>query len=350
MNVCNMKKLKEIAEYCHGSLVGDGDLIITGIASLDEAMGGQISFVARRKYLPKMETSRASALIVPMEVTGAPVPIIRTENPYLAYARVAALFSSRPFEARGISKEAWTGKDCRINPNVSIYPFVYIGDNVRVESGVTVYPGVYIGNEVSIGEGSTVYPNVSIMDRCIIGARVIIHSGVVIGSDGFGYARDGAKHVKIPQLGIVQIDDDVEIGANTTIDRAALGKTWIKRGTKIDNLVQVAHNVIVGEDTLLISQVGISGSVEIGNNVILAGQAGVAGHIKIGDRVMVGAKSGVPGSLPEDSTVSGIPAIPHLEWLKASAVYRRLPDLLKEVRDLKKRIANLEKNAGGHEK
>ncbi|TSA11163.1 MAG: UDP-3-O-(3-hydroxymyristoyl)glucosamine N-acyltransferase [Deltaproteobacteria bacterium] len=345
-----MKTLKEIAEHCQGLLVGDGDLIITGIAGLDEATEGRISFVAQRKYLTKMETTRASALIVPMEVTGARVPIIRTENPYLAYARIAALFSSRPFEARGISKEAWIGKDCRINPNVSIYPFVYIGDNVQVESGVTIYPGVYIGNEVSIGEGSAVYPNVTIMDRCIIGARIIIHSGVVIGSDGFGYARDGAKHVKIPQLGIVQIDDDVEIGANTTIDRAALGKTWIKRGTKIDNLVQVAHNVIVGEDTLLISQVGISGSVEIGNNVILAGQVGVAGHIKIGDRVKVGAKSGVPGSLPEDSTVSGIPAISHQEWLKASAVYRRLPDLLKEVRDLKKRIANLEKNTGGHEK
>lgn len=331
-------------------MVGDDEVLITGIASLDEAMDGQISFVAQRKYLPKIETSRASALIVPMEVTEARVPIIRTENPYLAYARVAALFSSRPFEARGVSKESWIGKDCRIDSNVSIYPFVYIGDSVRIEPGVTIYPGVYIGNEGSIGEGSIVYPNVTIMDRCIIGARVIIHSGVVIGSDGFGYARDGAKHVKIPQLGMVQIDDDVEIGANTTIDRAAMGKTWIKCGTKIDNLVQLAHNVIVGKDTLLIAQVGISGSVEIGDNVILAGQAGVAGHIKIGDRVTVGAKSGVPGSVPEGSIVSGIPAIPHQEWLRSSAVYRRLPDLLKEVRDLKKRIANLEKNAGGREK
>lgn len=344
-----MKQLKEIAEYCQGILVGNGDIIITGIASLDEATRGQISFVAQKKFWPKMETSQASAFIVPMEVTEARVPIIRTENPYLAYARVAAFFSVKPFQAKGVSKEARLGQNCQIDANVSIYPFVYIGDNVQIGPEVTIYPGVYIGNEVSIGKGCTIYPNVTIMDRCIIGARVMIHSGVAIGSDGFGYARDGAKHVKIPQLGMVQIDDDVEIGANTTIDRAALEKTWLKRGTKIDNLVQVAHNVVIGEDTLLISQVGISGSAEVGDNVILAGQVGVAGHIKIGDRVIVVGKSGVTGSLKEGSVVSGIPAIPHQEWLRASAAYRRLPELLKEVRALKEKIANLEKKVGGHE-
>ncbi len=331
-------------------MVGDGEVLIAGIASLDEATSGQLSFVAQRKYRPKMETSGASAFIVPMEVTEAHVPIIRTDNPYLAYARVATLLSARPFEVKGVSKEAWVGEGCQIDARVTICPFVFIGDNVRIRSQVTIYPGVYVGNDVSIGEGTTIYPRVTIMDRCIIGARVIIHSGAVIGGDGFGYARDGARHFKIPQLGIVQIDDDVEVGANTTIDRAALGKTWIKRGTKIDNLVQVAHNVVIGEDTLLISQVGISGSVEVGNNVVLAGQVGVAGHIKIGDRVMVGGKSGVPSAVDEGSMVSGIPAIPHQEWLRASAAYRRLPELMREIRNLKERVAALEERVEEAEK
>lgn len=345
-----MKRLTEIAEYCQGILVGDGEVMIAGLASLDDAISGQISFVAQRKYLPKMENSGASAFIVPLEVTQARVPIIRTENPYLAYALVADLFTARPFLAKGISEEAWVGQNCQIDPDVTIHPLAYIGDDVQIKAQVTVYPGVYIGRGVSIGEQTTIYPRVTIMDRCIIGARVIIHSGVVVGGDGFGYARDGARYVKIPQLGIVQIDDDVEIGANTTIDRAALGKTWIKRGTKIDNLVQIAHNVVVGEDTLVISQVGIAGSVEVGNNVILAGQVGVAGHIKIGDRVVVGAKSGVADSLNEGAVVSGTPTIPHREWLRASACYGRLPDLVKEVRKLKERMAVLEGKVGGQKK
>ncbi len=342
-----MKTVREIAEHLQGILVGDGDVAISGIDSLDDAGSGQISFVAQRKYLPKMEMCRASALIVPMEVAEAGVPVIRTTNPYLAYARTAALLNWKPFQAAGVSPRAWIGENAQIDRDVSIYPLAYIGDNVRIDSGVTIYPGVYIGNGVSIGQGTTVCPQATVMDGCIVGARVIIHSGVVIGSDGFGYAQDGARHVKIPQIGRVRIDDDVEIGANTTIDRAALGETWIKRGTKIDNLVQVAHNCVIGEDSLIIAQVGIAGSVQIGNNVILAGQAGVAGHCKIGDRVTVGGRAGVHSTVEDGAIVSGFPAIPHREWLRASSAFRHLPDLVKDVRALKERIAVLEEKAGG---
>lgn len=341
------KKLKEIAELIGGTLVGDGEIEITGIASLDDASEGLISFVAQKKYISRIETTRASALIVPMEVESARISLIRTNNPYLAYARVATLFHAGPFRAAGISPEAWIGEGCCIDENVSIYPFCYIGDRVRIGPEVTLYPGVFIGNDVSIGKGTTVYPNSTIMDRCIIGSQVIIHGGVVIGGDGFGYAQDGSKHVKIPQTGIVQIDDDVEIGANTTVDRAAMGKTWIKRGTKIDNLVQVAHNVVIGEDTLIIALVGIAGSAEVGNNVIIAGQAGVAGHLKIGDRSIVGGKTGVPSTLKEGSVVSGNPAIPHKQWLKAAIAFQRLPDILNEVRELRKKITLLEERLGG---
>ncbi len=336
------KTVREIADHVKGIVVGDGNVVITGVGSLENATQGQISFVAQRKYLGKMDLSRASAFIVPMEVTEARVPVIRTENSYLAYALTVSLFATVPFRAKGVSPQAWVGENCEIDGNVSIYPYSYIGDDVRIASEVTIYPGVHVGNGVSIGQGTTIYPQAAIMDRCIVGTRVIIHGGVIIGADGFGYARDGNRHAKIPQIGIVQIDDDVEIGANTTIDRAALGKTWVKRGTKIDNLVQVAHNVVIGEDTLIIAQVGISGSVVIGNNVIVAGQAGIAGHCTIGDGVMIGGQSGVPGSLKDGEIVSGSPAIPHRKWLRASAAYQQLPDILTQVRALKERIAVLE--------
>lgn len=341
--------LKDIAEYIGGILSGDGNVLVTGISSLDEAGENDISFIAQRKYLSRLKTTRACALIVPMEVTEAQVPVIRTENPYLAYARTVEYLTREPFAAKGVSNGAIIGEGCQIDANVSIYPLAFIGNKVKIASGVIIFPGAYVGNEVSIGSDTVIYPQAAVLDRCTIGSRVIIHSGAVIGSDGFGYAKDGKQYVKIQQIGTVRIDDDVEIGANTTIDRAALGKTWIKRGTKIDNLVMVAHNVVVGEDALLIGQAGISGSVEVGNGVILAGQAGIAGHCKIGDRTTISAKTGVPGSVPPDSVISGMPAIPHREWLKASVAYRRLPDMVQELRILRNRVEALEAKAGGQE-
>jgi UDP-3-O-[3-hydroxymyristoyl] glucosamine N-acyltransferase len=207
---------------------------------------------------------------------------------------------------------------------------------------VTLHPGVYVGSDVHLGDDTVLYPNATVLARCIIGKRVIIHSGTVVGSDGFGFAQDGNGHFKIPQVGIVQIDDDVEIGANCTIDRGTMGRTWIQRGVKIDNLVQVAHNVVVGEDSIIIAQVGISGSTKIGKNVILAGQVGVTGHLEIGDSVRVGAQSGIAKSIPAGQTVSGSPAIDHRDWLKNCNILSRLPELRKKIMDLEKGLASLE--------
>jgi UDP-3-O-[3-hydroxymyristoyl] glucosamine N-acyltransferase len=236
---------------------------------------------------------------------------------------------------------------------VSIYPLVYIAANVTIGDRVTVYPHTCIGEGVTIDDDTTVYPNVTIREGCRIGKRVIIHAGTVIGSDGFGFAPDGNRYHKIPQVGTVQIDDDVEIGANNSIDRGAIGKTWIKRGVKTDNLVHIAHNVVVGEDTILIAQVGISGSTTLGNHVILAGQVGVVGHVEIGDNTMVGAKTGVSGNVPANTIVSGYPHMDHKQWLKSSRCYPLLPQIRKTINALEKKVQELEKtltNALGDKK
>jgi UDP-3-O-[3-hydroxymyristoyl] glucosamine N-acyltransferase len=233
------------------------------------------------------------------------------------------------------------GKDCTISP------FVFIGEDTAIGDRVIIHPFVFIGNGVKVGDDTLIYSGCSIREKCIIGNRVIVHCGTVIGSDGFGFAKDERSYYKIPQIGIVQIDDDVEIGANVTIDRAALGRTWVKRGVKIDNLVHIAHNVVVGEDTILVAQVGISGSTEIGSNVSLAGQVGVIGHLKIGDNAMVGAKSGVAADVGAGKIVSGIPAYDHRDWLKTSMTLPKISEmrkqlhrLLKEVEELKSRVKN----------
>ena len=307
--------------------------MISGINSLREAGPGEITFLVNPRYAPELKKTRASAVIVGPQAPETANPVLITANPYLAYAQVAAFFAPPPDHPRGVSALAQVGEDCRLAPDVSVYPFVFIGNGVTLEQGVCLYPGVYLGDQVRIGAGSIVYPNVSIMSGTVIGARVIIHSGTVIGSDGYGFARDGERQVKIPQVGTVQIDDDCEIGANNTIDRAALGKTWIQSGVKTDNLVHIAHNVVVGENTLIIAQVGISGSAVIGRNVILAGQAGVAGHITVGDGVMVGGKSGVAKSIPAGQIVSGNPTMPHQTYLRTRMLIQRLPEMQQQLRD-----------------
>ena len=223
-------------------------------------------------------------------------------------------------------------------------PGVYIGRETRVERGVIIYPGVYVGRRVVIGEDSLLYPNVVVLRKCIIGKRVILHPGVVIGGDGFGFARPAQENIKIPQVGFVQIDDDVEVGANTTIDRGTIDKTWIQKGVKIDNLVQVAHNVVIGEYSVIVSQVGISGSTRLGKGVILGGQAGLVGHIDIGDYVMVGAQSGVHDDVPSNQVVSGSPHLPHRHWLRVEACVSQLPEMRKNVTSILKRLEKLEKD------
>lgn len=336
------KTLKELAELAGGKVIGDETTEIFGVMSIDDARQGQITFVSNPKYLKKLPETSASAIIVSKNPEGTNKPLLINENPYLAYAKIVSLFHCNPALSGKIASSSFIGENCRLGEDVFIYPFVYVGKNVSLGDRVILFPGVYVGDDSIIGEETIINPNVSIYKGTRIGKRVIIHAGSVIGSDGFGYARDGKKSYKIPQIGVVQIDDDVEIGSNSSIDRAALGKTWIKRGAKIDNLVQIGHNVNIGEDSIIVSHVGISGSVEVGNNVTLAGQVGVAGHIKIGDNVTVGAKSGITKSIVQNQVVAGFPAIPHREWLKSQASITKLPEMRKKINELEKRIKQLE--------
>jgi UDP-3-O-[3-hydroxymyristoyl] glucosamine N-acyltransferase len=241
-----------------------------------------------------------------------------------------------------VDPRAFIGQGVKIGRDVSIFPFVFVGDGCEVGDRVVLYPGVYLGESVRVGEESVLYPNVVVMDRCLVGKRVILHPGTVIGSDGFGFARDGARYVKIPQVGTVVIEDDVEIGANCAVDRAAMGKTRIKRGVKTDNLVQIGHNVTVGEDTIIVAQVGIAGSTEVGNRVALGGQVGLVGHIKIGDGAMIGAQAGVAQDVAPGQILSGTPAFSHREWLRAQVAFRKLPEMKKALDELEKRMKQME--------
>jgi len=339
---CEKKRLAELAALVQGERVGDPEVLIGGVADFDNAVAGEITFVADLKRGARLEECKASAIIVPLAVTEISGPAIRVKNPYLAVARIHALFVAEPFVATGVDARAVVGQDCHIPAEVAISPLVSLGNRVRLGRRVTLHPGVVVYDDAVIGDDVVLYANVTIGHHCQIGNRVIIHSGTVIGSDGFGYATDGnGHHVKRPQVGMVQIDDDVEIGANACIDRATFGKTWIKRGTKIDNLVQLGHNVVIGEDALLVSQVGIAGSTTTGNNVVLGGQVGVGGHIHLGDKVMVAAMSGVHNNLEPGTIVAGIPAIPHKTWLRSSAAYAKLPEMVRELRELRRQVAEL---------
>jgi UDP-3-O-[3-hydroxymyristoyl] glucosamine N-acyltransferase len=334
--------LRQIADRAGGTVVGDDRLVVTGIASLADASPGQISFFADQRFKDLLRTTKASAILIaePNPVFKGSQIIVR--NPALAYAKVAALFVL-PSRVVGISERAFISRSAVIGANVSIYPFAYLGEEVIIGDQVILFPGVFVGDRAKIGNNTVLYPNVIIMNDCVIGSQVIIHAGTVIGSDGFGFVRDGSVHVKIPQMGTVQIDDHVEIGANSCIDRAALGKTWIKRGVKTDNLVQIAHNVVIGEDTLLVAQAAIGGSVRVGNQVVIGGQAAIRDHLRVEDGVMIGSQSGVAKSLGSGEIVSGSPAIPHRLWLKTTALIPHLPDFAARLRRLEKRMDDLEK-------
>jgi UDP-3-O-[3-hydroxymyristoyl] glucosamine N-acyltransferase len=337
------KTLKEIAEFIDGEIVGNANIVITGVSGIKEAADGDITFLANPKYSPLIEKTRASAIITSRDVESAPKPIIRTENPSLAFAKMISLVA--PNEARhikGIHPSAILGKDVLLGSDVAVGPYVVIEDNVSIADKAIIYSGCFIGHHTKIGSQTLIYPNVSIRERITIGRRVIIHSGTVIGSDGFGFATVEGLHQKIPQIGTVEIGDDVEIGANVTIDRARFDKTVIGRGTKIDNLVQIAHNVVIGEDSIIVAQVGISGSTAIGKNVILAGQVGIVGHIAIGDNAVVMAQSGVSKSIPSGTAVWGYPARPADEAKRINAHVHNLPKLHDSVAELKKRIEDLE--------
>jgi len=333
--------LKKIAELVGGELSGDGNIVIERVGSLIEGQKGEITFLASSRYRNQVSRTNASAIIVGEEVELPEIPSIRTKNPYLAFAQVMKVLVPPRKLPTGIDKTSILGKEAKLGKDVAIGAYVVIGNGVVIGDRTVIFPGTYIGEKVVIGKDVLIYPNVTVREEVIIGDDVIIHPGAVIGSDGFGYATEKGKHHKIPQVGTVEIENGVEIGANVTIDRATLGKTLIGEGTKIDNLVQIGHNVKIGKNCLVVSQVGISGSVVIGNDVILAGQAGLVDHITVGDNAIVGAQAGVTKSVPANTTVSGYPAREHRTAQKINAQLIRLPKLYQEIKKLKRDIEKM---------
>ncbi len=334
--------LEELAKLADGKLVGDASLMISGFAPLETAKEGDVSFLVKAGQLDKLDSFAGSAVIVPMTIEKASIPLIRVGDPYLASARIHSLLLARPFVAKGVHEQAWLGKDIIMPEQISIAPFVSIGDRVKLGERISIESGVVLGDDVEIGDDTILKANVTVAEFCKIGSRVIIYSGAVIGSDGYGYATDKQGfHTKRPQVGIVQIDDDVEIGANSCVDRAAYGVTHIKSGSKIDNLVQIAHNVVVGENSLIVSQVGISGSTTLGRNVVLGGQVGVTGHLTLEDGAMVAAQSGVHNNQKAGSQVGGTPALPMKKYVRAAIQYGKLPEMGRDIRRLKKEMAEL---------
>ncbi|MDE3155931.1 MAG: UDP-3-O-(3-hydroxymyristoyl)glucosamine N-acyltransferase [Acidobacteriota bacterium] len=336
-------KLRDIAEQLACRLDGDGEVDIQRVAGIEQAGPGDLTFVANPKYAAALQHTRASAVIVGEQAPAAPCPLLRTPHPYLTFARALQLFVIPDRPAPGVDPLSAVAPDATIGPDVSVGPFVAIGPRARIGAGTVIYPNVTIGADAVIGAACVIHARASVRERVVIGDRVILQDGAVIGSDGYGFVKQAdGTFLKIPQTADVVIEDDVEIGANTTIDRPAVGETRVRRGAKIDNLVQIAHGVAVGRNTLLAAQVGIAGSTVIGDQVTLAGQVGVAGHLTIGRGTVASAQTGIPNSVPEGSFVSGYPAIDNREWLKSSAVFRRLPALKKQVAALEARIADLE--------
>ena len=341
-------KLREIAARLECRLEGDGEIEIRRVAGIEQAQAGDLTFFVNPKYGAHLRSTRASAVILGDGGEAAPCAMLRTANPYLAFARAVELLFPRPAAIAGIHRLADVAPTASIAPDASVGPFVSIGAGARIGARTIVYPHVTVGEGAVIGDDCVIHARVSLRERVTVGNRVVIQDGAVIGSDGFGFAHQAdGTHYKIPQVGGVAIEDDVEIGANTTIDRPAVGETRIGAGSKIDNLVQIAHGVHVGRDALLAAQVGIAGSTTIEDRVTLAGQVGVAGHLTVGKGVVATAQSGIPNTVASGSFISGYPAIDNRDWLKASAVFRRLPEMRKSLTDLQRRLEELERRLMG---
>jgi len=338
-------KLSELAALT-AARVDDAaaDMEISGAAGLDDAKPGDISFLANPRYTPNVNTTKASAIYLSEDApVERQIPVLRAKNPYLAYTRALRLFHPEPEFVASIHESAVIDPSAEVAENVSIGAGVVIGPASKIAAGVRLHANVTIYEAVTIGKDSIVHSGTVIRERSEIGERVVIHNNVVVGCDGFGYAKDEQKSwLKIPQTGRVVIENDVEIGAGTTIDRASVGESRIGRGTKLDNLVQIGHSCTVGEDTLLCAQVGLAGSSHIGSRVILAGQAGVAGHLTIGDDVVLTAKSATSHDVPAGKIISGIPAFDNRDWLRSTAAFRRLGEMQRRIRELEKRLAAIE--------
>lgn len=336
-------KLRDIAERLQCRLEGDGEIEIHRVAGIEDAGAGDLTFFTNPKYARALRTTGASAVILSEKAEAAPCAMLRVSHPYLAFARAVELFADRTRPPAGIHRLADVAATATIGPDAVIGPFVVVGDRASVGARTLVYPHVTIGPGAQIGEDCIIHARVSIRERVQIGNRVILQDGAVIGSDGYGFAtRPDGSHHKIPQIGAVVVEDDVEIGANAAIDRPAVGETRIGGGSKIDNLVQVAHGVTIGRNVLLAAQVGIAGSTTIEDSVTLAGQVGVSGHITVGKGTIATAQTGIPNSVEPGSFISGYPAITNRDWLKSSAVFRKLPELRKAIADLDARLAEVE--------
>lgn len=346
--------LKELATLLEGNITqGDPNLLITGFGSIQEAEPGDITFLGNPRYAPALKKSRASVLLTGEDFHDIPesMAVIRVANPTLQFSLVIQKFGApkREFHA-GIHPTAVISETAKLNrERVYVGPHVVIEDDVEIGDGTAVHAGSFIGQGSRLGEGCLLHAHAVIKDRCLIGNRVIIHSGAMIGTDGFGYEFSGGRHVKIDQVGIVQLDDDVEIGGCTTIDRARFGRTWIGEGTKIDNLVQIAHNVAVGKHCLIVAQVGTAGSTRLGNYVVLAGQVGVGGHLNIGDKITVMAKAGVTKDLTAPGSYTGFPARPLMEGRRVLAYPGRVPEILDRLKAMEKRVQELEGKLGARQ-
>jgi UDP-3-O-[3-hydroxymyristoyl] glucosamine N-acyltransferase len=322
--ISRIMRLDELAGQIDAAVVGDGSIDVTDVAPLEDATGGSISFLAKSRFQKQLETTGASAVIVAPNVDCSRLTLLKTKDPYLAFARTVVLL-------RGHRKHPFTG----VHPKANVDPTAKIGE------GTVIYPGAFIGPRVTIGRDSIIYPNVCIYENCVIGDRVILHSNTTVGVDGFGYAFNAGVHHKIPQIGNVVIENDVEVGANCTIARAALARTIIGAGTKIDAQVMIAHNCIIGKGSILVAQVGLAGSVTVGSYVTLAGQVGVAGHLKIGDGAIVAAKSGVTNDIEPGATMMGAPAIPASECRRVFVAMAKLPEIVQRIREIENQLAEL---------
>ena len=336
-------KVRELARLLGCPFEGDGQAEVGGAAGLENAGPGDLVFLSKKKFLPLLEATRAAAAILPPDLPFSRIPVLRSANPHLTFVRAVELLWKPCRPDPGIHPLAVISPSAKIGGDVAVGPLTVIGDEAEIGQGTVLFPLVAVYPRVKVGRDCVLHSHVSLREDVVLGDRVVLHNGVVVGSDGFGYlqAEDGS-HIKIPQKGTVLIEDDVEVGANTAIDRAALGRTVIRRGTKIDNLVMVAHNVEVGPHSILAGQVGIAGSSKVGRRAILSGQVGIADHVEVGDEVIIAAKSGVTKSIPAHSFVAGSPHLDIGEWRKVWATLPRLYDLVKEVRRLRTRLEELE--------
>ncbi|NOQ40961.1 MAG: UDP-3-O-(3-hydroxymyristoyl)glucosamine N-acyltransferase [Desulfuromusa sp.] len=337
-----MAKLQQLADLVGGEIKGDADLDISQVAPIDQAQTGDITFVANPKYLAQLKNCQASAVIIAPGIDVPGINLIVCANPYLAFAKVLTFLQVPERQVKGIMPGAWVAESAVVDKLATVYPGSVVGERVKIGPGSTLYPGVVIYDDVTIGKDCILHANAVVREGCRLDNRVILQSAAIIGSDGFGFAPDGSGYFKIPQVGIVVLEDDVEIGSNSCVDRAALGETRIRRGTKLDNLVQIAHNVDVGEDCILVSQGGIAGSTKIGKHCTFGGHVAIAGHLQVGDNVMIGGRGGATGNVAANQVLSGLPLMPHKQWLRSTMILPKLPEMRKEMKQMKKRLEELE--------